>query len=215
MFLGNTSVQLYHSYQGASSLPPPPNVYTQPPPGYNEIAKRFYNQERSQNSLEKVMRTMTEQWSLLVTVKREKEILSSQTEPNPNVGSSSMCPPVQDNVKRVNVITSLSSGYLIDHNLEDVVDVPIQFSPSLSPPSLPENDSTSRDATEGTPIGSLPSPLTNLVDPRKTKQKESKKGNDISQPLNVKRIHKLVAPFSNRLRNKKDQTHVVKIRETY
>ena len=68
-----------------------------------------------------------------------------------------MCPPVQDNIKRVNAITSLRFVRLIDHNLKDVVDVPVELSPSLSPPSLSDNDSASRDATDGTPIGpSLP-----------------------------------------------------------
>ena len=95
------------------------------------------------------------------------------------------------------------------------MDVPIQFSPSLSLPSLLENDSTTRDVIEGTLIDSLPFSRTDLVDPRKTKQEESKKGDDTSQPLTVERIHKPVALFSNRLRNKKDQTHVDNIRETF
>jgi len=34
------------------------------------------------------------------------------------------------------------------------MDVPIQLSPFLSPPSLYENDSASRDATDGTPCDS-------------------------------------------------------------
>ena len=53
-----------------------------------------------------------------------------------------MRPPIHDNVKRVNVITSPRSGRLIDHNLEDLVDVPVELSLSLSPPSL--SDSASR-----------------------------------------------------------------------
>jgi len=65
--------------------------------------------------------------------------------------------PVQDNVKRVNIITSLRSGCLIDHNLQDLVDVPIHLSSSLSPPPLLDTDSASRDATNGTLIGSSPS----------------------------------------------------------
>jgi len=89
-----------------------------------------------------------------------------------------MCPPIQDNVKRVNAITSLRSGRLIDHTLKELMDVPIQVSPSLSPPSLPENDYASRDATKGTP------PI-DLVDPMKTKQEESKKGDDTSWPSTV------------------------------
>jgi len=68
-----------------------------------------------------------------------------------------MRPPIQDNVKRVNAITSLRSGHLIDHNLEDLVDVPVEFSPSLSPPSL--TDSASKDATDNTPIDPSPSNL--------------------------------------------------------
>jgi len=113
------------------------------------------------------MRTMAEQLSQLVTANRRKGTFHSQTEPNLNVGLSSMHPPVQDNVKRVNTITSLRSSRLIDHSLEDLVDVPFQLSPSLSPPSLSENDSISRDATDGTPIDL--SPPTNLVDPTKTR----------------------------------------------
>jgi len=68
-----------------------------------------------------------------------------------------MCLPAHDNVKRVNAVTSLRLGRLIDHNLEDLVDVPVNLSPTLSPPSPPENDFTSRDATDGTPITSFPS----------------------------------------------------------
>jgi len=38
-----------------------------------------------------------------------------------------MHPPVQDNVKRVNEITSLWSGCLIDRYVEDLVDVPVEL----------------------------------------------------------------------------------------
>jgi len=55
----------------------------------------------------------------------------------------------------------------------------------------------------------------NLVDPEETNQDESKKADDTSQPSSIKQIHKPVAPFLNRLRNKKDQTHIDKIRETF
>ena len=95
------------------------------------------------------------------------------------------------------------------------MDVPIQFSPSLSPPSFPKNNFASRDATAGTTIDSSPSPPIGLVDPSKTKQEESKKGYDTSQPSTTKRIYKPLAPFPDKLRNKKDQTHVDKIRETF
>ena len=91
----------------------------------------------------------------MVTINREKGTFLGQTEPNPNIGLSSICPPIQDNVKRVNTITSLRLGHLIDHNLEDLMDVPIQLSPSLSSLSLIENDSASRGATDGTSIGSV------------------------------------------------------------
>ena len=119
---------------------------------------------------------MAEQLSQLVIAKREKGIFSSQTQPNLNVGPSSMRPLVQDNVKKVNAIASLRSSHLIDYNLEDLVDVPIQLSLSLSPPSLHENDSASRDATVGTPINSSRSRPTDLVDHKETKQDESKNG---------------------------------------
>ena len=76
------------------------------------------------------MRTKVEQLSQLVTVNREKGTFPSQTEPNPNAGPSSMRPLVQDNVKRVNAITSLRSGRLIDHNLEDLADCLLYTSPS-------------------------------------------------------------------------------------
>jgi len=46
------------------------------------------------------MRIMVEQLSQLVTVNREKGTFPSQTKPNPNVGPSSMRPPVQDNVQK-------------------------------------------------------------------------------------------------------------------
>jgi len=94
-----------------------------------------------------------------------------------------MCPPAQDNVKRINAITSFRSGRLIDHNLEDLIDVPIQLSPSLSPPSLPKNGSASRDATDSIPIDSSPSRPTGLVDPKETKHEESRKGDETSQPF--------------------------------
>ena len=211
MFPGNTSLQPYQ----APRLPPPPVAHTQSPPGYNEIDKRFNNLERSQNSLEKVMRTMAEQLSQLVLANREKGTFPSQTEPNPNVGTSSMRPPVQDNVKRVNAITSLRSGRLIDHKLEDLVDVPVQFSPPLSPPFPPENDSASRDATHATPTDLSPSQSIDPVNSEEIKKDESKKGDDTSPPSTVERVHKPTAPFPLRLRNKKDQTHVDKIRETF
>jgi len=83
-------------------------------------------------------------------------------------------------VKRVNAITSLRFGNLIDHNLEDLVDVPVELFPSLSPPSLSDNDSASRDAIDGTLIDSSPSRPTNLVDPEATKQDESKDGDKTS-----------------------------------
>ena len=97
------------------------------------------------------MKTMLEKLSQLVIANKEKGTFPSHTEPNPNVGPSSMRPPVQNNVKRVKAITSLRSGCFIDHNLEDLVNVSVQFSPSLSPPSLPDNNSASGDATDGTP----------------------------------------------------------------
>jgi len=83
-------------------------------------------------------------------------------------------------VKNVNVITSLRLGCSINHNLEDLVDVPVQLSPSLSPPSHPENDSTSRDAPDGTPIHPSPSRPIDLVDSEETKKDESKKEDNIS-----------------------------------
>ena len=119
------------------------------------------------------------------------------------------------NVKRVNAITSLRLDRLIDHNLAALMDVSIQFSPSLSRPSLLKNDSASRDATEGTPIDSSPSPHIDLVDPSKNKQEESKKRYDTYQPSTAERIYKPVIPFPNRLRRKKDQTYIDKIRETF
>jgi len=140
--------------------------------------------------------------SQLVTVNREKGTFPSQPKPNLNVGPSSIHPPVHDNVKRVNAITSLRLSHLIDHSLEDLVDIPIPLSSSLSPPSVSENDSVSRDATEGTPIDSSPSQPTDLVDPEETKQDESKMGNDT--PLTDERVHKPTTPFPNRLRNRKD-----------
>ena len=146
---------------------------------------------------------------------QEEGNISSEIEPNLNVGPSSMCPPNQNNVKRVNAITSLRSGRFIDHNLEDLVDVPIELSPSLSPPSLFDNDSASRDASDGNLIDPSPSRPTDLVNLKEIKRDRSKKGDDTSQPSIIERIHKLVAPFSNRLKNKKDQTHVDKIRETF
>ena len=103
MFPGNTSVQ---PYQGVPR-PPHPVAHAQLSPGYNAIDKRFNNLQTSQNSLEKVMRTMAEQLSQLVTINRAKGTFLSQPEPNPNVGPSSIRPPVQDNVKRVKAITSL------------------------------------------------------------------------------------------------------------
>jgi len=84
------------------------------------------------------------------------------------------------------------------------VNVPIQLSPSLSPSSLLENDSISRDATKGTSIDFSLSSHTDLVDLRKTKQDESKKGDDTSQPSIFEPVHELIAYFPNRLRNKKD-----------
>ena len=104
-----------------------------------------------------------------------------------------MRPLVQNNVKRVNAITSLRSGCLIDHNLKDLVDVPVRFSQSLSPPSPLVKDSASRDATYGTPID--PSRPTDLVDLEETKQDESKRGDDTSQPSTIERVHKPQHPF--------------------
>ena len=77
------------------------------------------------------------------------------------MGPSSICPLAQDNVKRVNARTSLTSDRLIDHNLEDLMDVLVQLSPSLSPPSLPHKDA--RNVTYGNPIDSSPSQYTNLL----------------------------------------------------
>ena len=102
------------------------------------------------------MRTMVEQFSQLVTSNRGKGTFPSQIEPNPNVCSSSMSPLAEDNTKRVNPITLHRSGRLIDHNLEDLVDVPVQLSPSLFPPFLLENDYASRNSIDGTPIDSSP-----------------------------------------------------------
>ena len=118
-------------------------------------------------------------------------------------------------MKGVNVITSLRSGRLINHNLEDPVNVPIQLSPSLSPPSLHEKDSASRDATDGTSTDSSFTRPTTLFKPRETKQDESKKRDDTSQSSTVERVHNPFAPFLNILRNMKDQINVDKIRETF
>ena len=105
--------------------------------------------------------------SQLVAVSRDKGTFPTQSEPNTNVGPSSIRPPVQDNVKRDNAITSPRSGCLIDHRLEDLVDVLIQLSPSLSPSSVSENDSVCKDATDSTPINWFPH--TDLVGLRNTK----------------------------------------------
>ena len=78
MFPGNTSAQPYQEIP----RPPPPVSHMQIPPCYDEIDKRSNNLERSQNSLEKVMRTMAEQLSQLVTVNRKKGTFPSQIEPN-------------------------------------------------------------------------------------------------------------------------------------
>jgi len=94
-----------------------------------------------------------------------------------------MRPPIQDYVKRP--ITSLRSSRLIDHNLEDFVNVPIQLSLPLSPLSLLDNDSTYRDATDDTPTNSSPSRPINLVDPKETNQDESKEEDDTSQSSTV------------------------------
>ena len=117
-------------------------------------------------------------------------------------------------MKRVNIITSLRSGCLIDHNSEDLVDVPIQLSPSQSPISLYENDYTSRDATDGTPIDSSLSRPTDLADLEETKQDKSKNGDDTSHHSTVEQVHKPTAPFSNMLKNKKDHIDD-KIRNTF
>ena len=111
-------------------------------------------------------------------------------------------------MKRVNA----RSGHLIDHNLEDLMDVPIQLSLPLSLPSLFEKDYASMDATNGTPIDFSPSWPIKLVDP---KQDESKKGYYTAHPSTVEQVHKLIAPFSNGLKNKKDHIHADKIRETF
>ena len=52
-------------------------------------------------------------------------------------------------MKSVIVITSFGSSRLIDHNSEDLMDVSIHPSPSMSPPSLHENDYASRDVVNG------------------------------------------------------------------
>ena len=113
------------------------------------------------------MRIMVEQLSQLVTINREKGTFPSQTELDLNVGSSSMRPLADDIMKRVNAITLLRSGRLIDHNLEELMNVPIQLSPSLSPPSLPKNDFASGDAIDSIPVDSSSSQSTDLVDPRR------------------------------------------------
>ena len=118
-----------------SLLPSPPVFHTQSHPSYNENNDILNNPEKSHNSLEKVMRTMEEQLFLLVTANREKGTFPSHPKSNPNVGPCSMRLPIQDNVKKVNVITSMSSSCLIDHNLNDLMGVPIN-SPSLSPPAF-------------------------------------------------------------------------------
>ena len=179
MFPGNTSTQ---SYQGVPR-PPSPVAHTQLPLGYNEIDKRFNNLEKSQNSLERVMRNYGRTIVTTSHCQQEEGNISSEIEPNLNVGPSSMCPPNQNNVKRVNAITSLRSGRFIDHNLEDLVDVPIELSPSLSPPSLFDNDSASRDASDGNLIDPSPSRPTDLVNLKEIKRDRSKKGDDTSQPL--------------------------------
>ena len=71
------------------------------------------------------MRTMAEQLSQLVTTNREKGTFPTQTEPNLNIRTSLMRPPTYDNVEGVNAISSLRLGRLINHNSEDLVDVPI------------------------------------------------------------------------------------------
>ena len=88
-------------------------------------------------------------------------------------------------MKMVNPITSLRPGCLINHNLENLVDVLVQFSPYLSPPSLFNNDSALRDATDDAPIDYSLSQPNDLVDSEETKKDESKKGDDISQPLTI------------------------------
>jgi len=126
-----------------------------------------------------------------------------------------MRPPVKDNVRRVNGIISLRLDRLIDHNLEDLVDVPIQLSLSQSPLSLVMNDFASMDATNGNPIDSSPSRPTDLVAPTETRQDKPKEENESTQPSTIMRVHKPIAPFSNRIRNEKDHPHVDKIRDTF
>jgi len=75
--------------------------------------------------------------------------------------------------------------------------------PSLSPPSLSDNDSVLRDATDGTPIDCSPSRPNDLIDSKETKKDESKKEDDTSQPSTIERVYKPAAHFLSRLMSKK------------
>ena len=69
---------------------------------------------------------------------------------------------VQDNVK-----IPLKSFRLMNHNSEDLSDVSIELSTSLSLLSFLGNDFASRDATNGTSIDSSPFRSTELADIRR------------------------------------------------
>jgi len=202
-------------FQGAYNAPrplPPQHQVPQsyPPPGYNEldkVNKKVNDMERMirelKESNERMMRTMSEQFAQLAMSNREKGTFPSQPEANPRGGSSSSFDP--NDVRKVNAVISLRSGKKVDTHVGEpqANELPSPAPSSPTPPCVVVNP---------TVVDALP--------PKEVDDSKGDESNDSSTPpKSIPTSSPCVSapppPFPNRLKGKKTQTHVDKIREVF
>jgi len=199
------------AYNAPRPLPPQHQVpQTCPPIGSNELDKvnKKVNDMESmirelKDSNERMMRTMSEQFSQLAMSNWEKGTFPSQPEANPRWGSSSSFDP--NDVRKVNAVISLRSGKKVDTHVgeQQANELPSPAPSCLSPLCVDVNLTT---------VDALPS--------KEVDNSEGDEPIDDSMPLTGIPIPSpcVSAPppsFPNRLKGKKSQTHVDKIREIF
>jgi len=167
----------------------------------DKVNKKVNDMERMIRGL--MMRTMSEQFTQLAMSNREKGTFPSEPEANLRGGSSSSFDP--NDVRNVNAVISLRSGKKVDTHVgeQQANELPSPAPSSLSLLCVDVNPTT---------VDALPS-----------KEVDNSKGDepidDSMPPTGIPTsspCDSATPPsFSNRLKGKKSQTHVDKIREIF
>jgi len=137
---------------------------------------------------ERIIRAITEQFSQSIMANREKGTISSQPETDPKGGTSSDSAP--DTFRKVNAFITLRSRKEIHNHVGDKLN-----EKSDIPATTTTDDSGEFKEDEPTAIVTTLPPKTTSTPPIQ--------------------VQKPIALFPDRLKGKKDQTHIDKIKETF